>query len=112
LIITAGQVCRLFRNYTLELSARADPLHKQHTYPANQNKLNNAQSLSLIPPDFFFLQERYFKGIVIPVNSSLHPSKYLLLFLFVSFFSKPTGGAFYTKVLCHAFGNKNFVIPC
>jgi len=29
----------------------------------------------------------------------------------VLFFSKPTGGAFYTKVLCHAFGNKDFVIP-
>jgi len=26
-----------------------------------------------------------------------------------SFFSKPTSGAFYTKVLFHAFGNKDFV---
>ena len=54
-------------------------------------------------------QGRYFKGIVTPVNSSLHPSKYLPTF-FKSFFSKPTSGAFCTKVLCHAFGNKDFVI--
>jgi len=27
-----------------------------------------------------------------------------------SFFSKPTSGAFYTKVLFHAFGNKDFVV--
>src|SRR5208337_3276759 len=28
----------------------------------------------------------------------------------ISFFSKPTSGAFYTKVLFHAFGNKDFDI--
>jgi len=28
----------------------------------------------------------------------------------VSFFSKPTSRAFCTKVLCHAFGNKDFVV--
>jgi hypothetical protein len=58
---------------------------------------------------FFLLQERYFKGIVTPVNSSLHPSKYPPMFYYF-FFSKPTSGAFYTKVLCHAFGNKDFVV--
>jgi hypothetical protein len=94
-------VCRLFRGI---------PLHNQHTYPANQNKLNNAQSLPLCPPNFFFLQERYFKGIVIPVNSSL-PHQNISFYFFDSFFSKPTNGAFYTKVLCHAFGNKDFVFP-
>jgi hypothetical protein len=52
------------------------------------------------------LQGRYFKGIVTPVNSSLHPSKYLPMFSF----SKPTSGAFCTKVLFHAFGNKDFVV--
>jgi hypothetical protein len=55
------------------------------------------------------LQGRYFKGIVTPVNSSLHPSKDLPT-VYYFFFSKPTSGAFYTKVLCHAFGNKDFVI--
>jgi hypothetical protein len=54
------------------------------------------------------LQGRYFKGIVTPVNSSLHPSKYPPVFI-ISFFSKPTSGAFCTKVLFHAFGNKDFV---
>jgi hypothetical protein len=54
------------------------------------------------------LQGRYFKGIATPVNSSLHPSKYPPMFYYLSF-SKPTSGAFYTKVLCHAFGNKDFV---
>jgi hypothetical protein len=55
------------------------------------------------------LQGRYFKGIVTPVNSSLHPSKDLPM-LYYFFFSKPTSGAFYTKVLFHAFGNKDFVV--
>jgi hypothetical protein len=55
------------------------------------------------------LQGRYFKGIVTPVNSSLHPSKHPPMFYYFSF-SKPTSGAFYTKVLFHAFGNKDFVV--
>ena len=66
-------------------------------------------SRSLFPPCCFLLQGRYFKGIVTPVNSSLHPSKYPPMFYYF-FFSKPTSGAFYTKVLCHAFGNKDFVV--
>ena len=66
-------------------------------------------SRSLFPPCYFSLQGRYFKGIVIPVNSSLHPSKYSPTFYYLSF-SKPTSGAFCTKVLFHAFGNKDFVI--
>jgi hypothetical protein len=60
-------------------------------------------------PVIFLLQGRYFKGIGIPVNSSLHPSKYPPMFYYFSF-SKPTSGAFCTKVLFHAFGNKDFVI--
>jgi hypothetical protein len=55
------------------------------------------------------LHGRYFKGIVTPINSSLHPSKDLPI-VYYFFFSKPTSGAFYTKVLCHAFGNKDFDI--
>jgi hypothetical protein len=55
------------------------------------------------------LQGRYFKGIVIPLILPCTLQNIPRCFI-VSFFSKPTSGAFYTKVLFHAFGNKDFDI--
>jgi hypothetical protein len=108
-ILSAEKVCRLFR-YRSGLAARRLPLHKQHTYSANHKYSHFTPIPSIIPALLFIsLQGRYFKGIVTPVNSSLHPSKDLPI-VYYFFFSKPTSGAFYTKVLCHAFGNKDFDI--
>jgi hypothetical protein len=101
-------VCRLFR-YRSGLAARRLPLYNQHTYSANHKIYSHFTPIPSIVPTLFFLQGRYFKGIVTPVNSSLHPSKDLPI-VYYFFFSKPTSGAFYTKVLCHAFGNKDFDI--
>ena len=109
MILSAEQVCRLFRyrsgacstslgrfisNTPIQLITNIQPFHAYPVYCSH--------------PVIFLLQGRYFKGIVIPVNSSLHPSKYPPMFNYF-FFSKPTSGAFYTKVLFHAFGNKDFV---
>jgi hypothetical protein len=84
--------CRSISNTHIQLITNIQPFHAYPFYCSH--------------PAIFLLQGRYFKGIVTPVNSSLHPSKDLP----TSLFSKPTSGAFYTKVLCHAFGNKDFVV--
>ena len=86
--------CRFIINTHIQLITK-QPFH---AYPVHYSH-----------PVIFLLQGRYFKGIVIPVNSSLHPSKNPPMFYYLSF-SKPTSGAFCTKVLFHAFGNKDFVI--
>jgi hypothetical protein len=86
--------CRFISNTPIQLITNIQPFHAYPVYCSH--------------PVIFLLQGRYFKGIVTPVNSSLHPSKDPPTGFF--FFSKPTSGAFYTKVLCHAFGNKNFVV--
>jgi hypothetical protein len=53
----------------------------------------------LFPTLLFLLHGRYFKGIVTPVNSSLHPSKYPLVFiisLFQNQLAVPSTRKFYS----------------
>jgi hypothetical protein len=96
-ILSAEKVCRLFR-YRSGLAARRLPLHKQHTYSANHKYTAISRlSHSLFPPVFFLLQGRYFKGIVTPINSSLHPSKYPPdVFFFQNQLAVPSTRKFYS----------------
>jgi len=115
-ILSAEQVCRLFR-YRSGLAARRLPLHKQHTYSAN-HKYTAISRLSrlLFPPCYFFiLQGRYFKGIVNPINSSLHPSKYppMVFSFFQNQLAVPSTRKFYSmpsaiKILLFIFLFFNF----